>query len=402
MASGWSQWLEAGLRDLEAKGLMRKARRADAVSATVAQLDGRPVCLFSSNDYLGLSAHPKVKAAAAEALAQVGLGSGGSPLVCGYSSWHARLEQALADLMQSERALIFPTGYAANVGTVTALAGEGTALFSDASNHASLVDGCRLARRRGATVEVFGHGDVTHLGALLQASAAERKVVLTESVFSMDGDLAPLGEMVDLCERHNALVLVDEAHALLVFGERGGGLSEQLGVAHRVAIRTGTMSKAAGAHGGFVAASELVVETIINRCRPYIFSTASPAPVAAGALAAVEVSLGEPQHRARLWENVRQLTRVLGRQPESPIVPVIMGEPMRTLEAQQFLLDRGLHVPAMRPPTVPVGTSRLRVSLSAAHTREQIVDLAAGLTEVSSFVTRQGASAHGQNCAGSG
>ncbi len=379
--SNWDSWLDGALGGLAERDLLRRLEPIEAVDAVhVRGANQRELTLFSSNDYLGLSHHPKVRQALANSANQVGMGPRGSALVCGYTTAHQALERDLAELTGCEEALLCPTGFAANLAVISSLAGPDVAVFSDALNHASIIDGCRLARRRGASVDVYPHGDVDALDGLLEASDAERKLIVTDSVFSMDGDLAPLDRLVELKQAHGALLVVDEAHGTLVFGEKGGGVAEHFGVEDQVDVHVGTLSKAVGALGGFVATSSPLRQWIFNRGRSFVFSTAQPVPVVQAARAAIAVAGTEPEIRQSLWERVEQLGDQLGRKLDSPIVPIILGEEARALEASRQLLDNGFHVIAIRPPTVPAGTSRLRVALSGAHTAED-VDRLAGILE---------------------
>lgn len=376
----WSRWLDASLAELRERHLLRELRPLVPRSAVRAELDGRPVVLFSGNDYLGLSAHPDVREALTEAADRVGSGPRGSPLVCGFTDRHRELEREIAALKGSEDALLFPTGFAANLAALGALAGsEDTTIFSDALNHASIVDGCRLARQRGADLEVYPHLDVETLDRLLEASDAERKLVVTESLFSVDGDRAPLERLVEVKDRHGALLVVDEAHATLVFGETGGGLAEELGVAGRIEVQIGTLSKAAGALGGFAATSGRIRRWLLNRGRSLVFSTAPPLPVVEAARRAIRIGREDDSLRRRLWNGVARLGDRLGRELRSPIVPVVLGDEEAALRADRTLLEHGYHVVAIRPPTVPPGTARLRVTLSAAHRPSEIDGLASAL-----------------------
>ncbi len=378
----WNEWLDASLTKLSEHELLRTLEPIEPVDAVHVRANGRELTLFSSNDYLGLSYHPAVREAVARAASKVGLGPRGSALVCGYTDSHEALEQELAELEGSEAALLFPTGFAANMAVLSSLGGPDVAIFSDALNHASIIDGCRLARRRGATLEVYPHGDTSALARLLEASDASRKLIVTDTVFSMDGDLAPLDEIVHLKQKHQALLVVDEAHGTLVFGDKGGGVAEHFEVEEAIDVHVGTLSKAVGALGGFAATSEKLRQWIFNRGRAFVFSTAQPVPVVEAARAAIRVVGDEPQIRQKLWDRVEQLGARLGRELTSPIVPIVVGEEARALAASQKLLDEGFHVIAIRPPTVPPGTSRLRVALSAAHTADDVERLADVLEEI--------------------
>ncbi|KAL6753881.1 pyridoxal phosphate-dependent transferase [Haematococcus lacustris] len=338
----------------------------------------RDLTLFSLNDYMGLASHPDVCQAAASAALKWGLGARSSAVVAGTSSLHRALEQELAQLKGTQDCLLFPTGFAANVAVITALASSGpVAIFSDQLNHASIVDGARLACRAtggassgpgGATLHVYRHNDMQHLEQLLQACpAGTRCMVVTDSLFSMDGNFADLQALAVLRSRYGFLLVVDEAHASLVCGDRGGGAAEAFGVADQVDVHVGTLSKAAGALGGFAACSRLIKHVLVNKGRPYIYSTALPLPVVAAARAALATSAREAWRRSHLWALVSHLGQALGVPALSPVVPLVVGSEQAALKLASSLLRAGLHVPAIRPPTVAPGTCRLRVSLCAAH-----------------------------------
>ena len=322
------------------------------------------VISFASNDYLGLTQHPAVKEAARDAVDRWGTGSGAARLVVGSRPVHSRLEEALAAWKGTEAALLFPTGYAANLGALTTFGGPDTVIVSDELNHASIVDGCRLARAR---VEVFAHRDVDHATRLVE-SAPGHAIVVTDTVFSMDGDVAPVAELAELCRRAGSLLVVDEAHAVL------GPEPDLSEVEH---LRVGTLSKALGSMGGFVAASRPFVDLLTNRARPFIFTTASSPGDAAAARAALDVlrSAEGGRLRSRLRHNIDSLSPG----HPSPIIPIVVGDEAEAVAASKALLDRGVLVPAIRPPTVPPGSSRLRVTLSAAHTDDQVASLVAAL-----------------------
>lgn len=384
-APPWDDWLERSLSELAGRDLLRElepVEPAEPGSAVHVRADGRRLVLFSSNDYLGLSFHPRLRRAAARAARERGSGPRGSPLICGYTDAHRDLERELAEMKGTDECLLFPTGFAANLAVLSSVGAEGTTIFSDELNHASIIDGCRLARRRGAELEVYPHADVDALDRALEASDADRKLIVTDTVFSMDGDLAPLDEIVRVKERHDALLVIDEAHATLVFGETGAGVAERYGVSDRVEVQVGTLSKAVGALGGFAAASPEWKQWIYNRGRAYVYSTAPPVPVVEAARAGLRAAREDPSLRRRLWSRVGQLGGRLGRDLESPVVPVVLGDEERAMEASRGLLERGYHVIAIRPPTVPAGTSRLRVALSAAHSEEDVAGLADALEEV--------------------
>ncbi|RKG84335.1 8-amino-7-oxononanoate synthase [Corallococcus terminator] len=374
VADGWAR---EDLEALSAKGLRRVLEPLDSPQGAEVRLGDERLINFSSNDYLGLAASPAVRAAAVSALERYGVGTGASRLVVGDMVPHQQLEARLARFERAEAVRLFNSGYAANTGILPALVGPGDAVFSDALNHASLVDGCRLSRAR---VVVYPHADAGALARALADTPARRKLVVTDSVFSMDGDVAPLRELVEACEAHGAALMVDEAHATGVLGPRGAGLCEALGLEDRVDLRMGTLSKALGGLGAYVATSRAVADLLVSRARPFVYSTALPAALCAAAACAVDLVEHDPTLRERLWGHVHRFTaglRVLGLPAEarSAIFPVILGEPARAMDAAKRLREAGLLVKAIRPPTVPEGTSRLRFCLSAAHSTDHI-DLA--------------------------
>ena len=375
----WPDRIRAQLAQVVNEGRWRAPREFDA-SGPQGRLEGADVVSFASNDYLGLSAHPAVRAAAHDALERWGTGAGASRLVTGSRPVHAELEDALAQWKGTEAAICFPTGFAANLGVLSVLGGPGVRVFSDELNHASIIDGCRLSR---AQVAVHRHRDLGHLEELLASGGAEPtmpSLVVTDSVFSMDGDVAPLHELVALCNRYGALLVIDEAHAVL-----GPHLEVPEGsmLANSTIVRVGTLSKTLGALGGFVAASRDVVDLLINRARPYIFSTALAPADAAASLASVRIlrSLEGDALVERLKSLVQRMAAAGVASPAhlSPIIPVVVGSEDAALDASMTLLARGLWVPAIRPPTVPVGTSRLRVTLSAVHRDEDVTRLIGAL-----------------------
>ena len=331
---------------------------------------------YASNDYLGLTQHPAVIAAAHDALDRWGAGAGSARLIVGSRPVHSALEEALAAWKHSEHAVLFPTGFAANLGVITTFADRDTLVVSDELNHASIIDGCRLSR---ADVAIARHSDPEHVDTLLSESRAARSIVVTDSVFSMDGDVAPVAALAEVCARHGALLVLDEAHAVLGPDPDLDGVD---------ALRVGTLSKTLGSLGGFVAGPATLCDLVVNRARSYIFTTASTPADAAAALAAVGVvrSAEGDQLRARLAAHVAAL------RPghPSPIVPVVLGDEQVTLDAAASLLAEGMLVPAIRPPTVPAGTSRLRVALSASHTDAQITALRDALGRFDSGPERTG------------
>ena len=372
-------WIPGQLDALRQQGLQRQLRLRVGRQTARAVINGREVVNFGSNDYLGLAGDQRLAEAVVQAVPEVGWGSGASPLVTGYSPLHQRLEQRLAEFEATEATLLFTSGFAANAGTIAALVGPGDIVFTDRKNHASLLDGCRLSR---ADVRPYPHLDCQRLKSLLDRCEGKgRRLIVTDTLFSMDGDLAPLGELADLAEHYNAMLMVDEAHATGVFGRHGRGLAEHLGVESRVHVRIGTLSKALGCIGGFVAGSRTLIDWLLNRARPYVFSTASPPATAAAALAAIEIVESEPQRRERLLARAAALRATLAQRgwnvgrSASQIIPIIVGQPELALALSAQLWEQGLFVPPIRPPTVPEGEACLRISLSSAHTDEMIAAL---------------------------
>jgi len=379
-------WIDQELAALDRQGLCRRLATRSSRQAARVTIDGRELVNFGSNDYLALAADPRLADAAAAAAEQEGWGSGASPLISGHGRSHERLEERLAEFEGTQAALVFSTGFAANAGTIAALVGPGDVVFTDRKNHASLLDGCRLSR---ADVRVNAHGDYEHLEqSLSKAAKYRRRLIVTDSLFSMDGDLAPLCELADLAERHAAMLMIDEAHATGVFGPLGRGVAEHLGVEERVHVRVGTLSKALGSMGGFVAGSRSLIDWLVNRARPYVFSTAPPAAVAAAAVAALDIAGNEPQRRTGLLARADVLRRRLAEQgwnvgkSASQIIPVIVGRPERAVELAAALGERGLFVPAIRPPSVPEGEACLRISLTCAHTQEMAEQLTEALGQL--------------------
>ncbi len=382
------RWIEGQLAELDAAGLRRQLGTHFGPQQVRLQVGNQQFTNFGSNDYLGLAADLRLSAAAARVAAEEGWGAGASPLLTGHSQAHQQLERRLAEFEGTEAALLFSSGYAANLGAICALVGRGDAIYADQKNHASMIDGCRLSR---ADVHVFPHRDWRALESLLATSESYRhRLIATESIFSMDGDRAPLAEIAVLAERFDCMLLVDEAHATGVFGQRGRGLAEELGVEDRVAIRVGTLSKALGCAGGFVCGKASLIEWLINRARAYVFSTATPPAMSAAALQAIEIVEAEPSRRATLLERSADLRERLRRQgwnvgvSESQIIPLLVGEPNAAMRLASQLRDRGLLVPGIRPPSVPAGEALLRISLSSAHTPEMIDELVAALATLAS------------------
>lgn len=364
------------LADLEVRGRLRTLKTVRALGPVHGEWQGRRVALFCTNDYLGLRFHPRVIERVASVVADMGWGSGSARLLAGTSPWHAQLERSLAEFTGQPRALVFATGFMANLGAVCALLEKGDWVLLDKLSHASLIDACRLS---GAQIRVFPHRNVERARELLRrAPRSGKKLVVTDSVFSMDGDLAPLTELAHLKQTFGAELLVDEAHGIGVFGERGSGLAESLGLSREVDVYVGTLSKTLGGLGGFVASSEDRIAWLLNRARSFIYATALPPAACAGALEALSILREEPERRQRLRENVRFLRGAFAREGwsveggESPILPLIVGAEEHAVRLSEFLLQRGFYCPAIRPPSVPPGTSRLRISVSSEHTQADL------------------------------
>ncbi len=378
-------WIDRELQKLADAGLRRALEPLGPRQGAVVEVRGRSLVNLCSNDYLGLAGDPRVMRAAAEAALSEGAGSGASRLVAGDLPIHGRLEAALAGLHRAEAALLFNSGYHANAGVPPVLVGRDDAIFSDELNHASIIDGALLSR---AGLHRYGHGDAGELETLLGRSKARRKLVITDAVFSMDGDAAPLTALADACDRHGAMLYVDEAHAVGVHGPTGAGLAEQLGLKHRVDVEMGTLGKALGAFGAYVAGEGRLRELLLTRARTFVFTTALPPAACGAALAALEIVRTEPERRARLHALMAQLKAgLLARgfdvsRVVSPIFPVVLGSEGRALAAAAGLRERGFYVRAIRPPTVPRGTSRLRVALTAGHEPAQLDAFLGALDEV--------------------
>jgi 8-amino-7-oxononanoate synthase len=378
-------WLDDELARLRDAALDRRLQVYDGSQGATLRIDAREYVNFGSNDYLALASDEHVVRSAREG-ANCGWGAGASPLVVGHSAAHDELEAALAEFEATAAALLFSTGYAANVGAITALAGRGDVVYSDELNHASIVDGCRLCR---AEVRVYPHNDVAALAEQLRdAKKFRRRLIVTDGLFSMDGDLAPLADLAQLAEQHDAMLMVDEAHATGVFGPHGRGTCEAAGVEERVDVRVGTLSKALGSVGGFVAGRRSLIDWLINKARPYVFSTALPPAAAAASRAALGIVQREPQRRELLLQRAAELRTALAAQgwdvgpSQTQIIPLIIGEAARTMQLAGELRERGFLVPPIRPPSVPEGASRLRLSLSYGHTPQQIAELTATLAEL--------------------
>ncbi len=367
----FEKWLETRLTTLIQDHLYRSPRTLAPGSDGCVNFDGKSCVNFGSNDYLDFASDERIREAVTQAVSSHAWGAGASPLVTGRTPLHAELESRLAEFKQTEASLIFTSGFAANVGTISALMGRDDTIFSDAKNHASIIDGCRLS---GATIIIYRHGDASDLEERLKhAPATGRRLIVTDSLFSMDGNVAPLESICATANAHDAVVMIDEAHATGVFGATGIGVSQHLGCHDAIDIHVGTFSKAIGSIGGFVAGSQKLIDWLFNRARSYVFSTSPPPAICAAALTALDLIRDEPFRRTELLRKARRFRELLKEndwdvgKSESQIVPIMLGRPDVTMRWSKLLAEHGFLVPGIRPPTVPDGESMLRVSLSYAH-----------------------------------
>ena len=379
-------WLDTECAALEHTGLRRHLRTVMSAPAGTINLDGRDVVLLGSNNYLGLSTHPAVIAAAIEATRTFGTGASGSRLISGNSELYTTLETNLVKTKGTEAALVFSSGYAANTSVIPVLAGEDDLILSDALNHASIIDGCRLSR---ASKKVYRHCDVEHLKTLLSESAAfRRRLIVTDGVFSMDGDIAPLPDIYEVATHYDAMLLVDDAHGFGVLGRDGRGTVSHFGLDGEGIIQMGTLSKAIGALGGYIAGSRALIELLINTARGFIFTTGLPPATLAAADAALDVMRSSPELRQRLFLHAKCLKTALTNlgytllPSETQILPVVLGSPQRATSIADALLAEGVFAPAIRPPAVPPDTSRLRLTVMATHTEAEIQQAIAGFAKV--------------------
>jgi 8-amino-7-oxononanoate synthase len=375
------------LKELKRKGLLRRTVALDSPQGPGITINGELFINFSSNDYLNLSTHPEIIRASAAALKKYGSGSGASRLLSGTQALHVSLEKKIAAYKGSRSALLFNTGYAANTGIISALAGKHSVIFSDALNHASIIDGIKLS---GARVKIFRHRDPAHLEVLLKkhVSSRNRKLIITDTVFSMDGDVAPLKDILSLSRKYDARLMIDDAHATGVLGRSGRGGLEHFGIRSGDIIQMGTLSKAAGCFGGFVAGRKGLVTLLMNRARSFIYSTSLPPADVGAAIKAIDILADSSEGlRKRLWKNRERLRRGLQKAgfdtlgSETPIVPLLIGDVKKTMHVAGHLLKNNIYAPAIRPPTVPEGKCRIRLSVTAGHTYEEIDRVLACLKE---------------------
>ena len=366
--------IQERLEEIRELGLYRKLRLISGPQGPRVLLDGRPVLLLCSNNYLGLADHPRVREAAADAAMRYGVGAGASRLISGNMTIHRRLEEQLAEFKGTPACVAFGSGYLANTGVVSALAREGDVIFSDALNHASIVDGCRLAR---AETFVYEHCDMEHLEWGLQEADGRGSLIVTDGVFSMDGDIAPLAQIVELAQRYDARVMVDDAHGVGALGPGGRGAVADAGVEDEVDVVIGTLGKALGSYGAYACCDRTMAKYLVNTARSLIFSTALPPPAVAGAMAALELLVEQPDRVLKLQRNARLLKEALAEegihtQSETQILPILVGDARAAVAASERLLERGIFAQAIRPPTVPDGTSRLRLAVMASHSASEL------------------------------
>lgn len=375
MKEDYLRSIQRAIDELKQKGLYRKLRVLEGEQSHRVRVEGREVIQFSSNNYLGLTSHPRLKEKVLKIVEHYGCGSGASRLVSGNFNLYEELEEKLACFKNTPSALVFNSGYMANLGVIPSLMQEGDVIFSDELNHASIIDACRMSR---AEVIIFRHRDTDNLERLIRKKKGRERLIVTDGVFSMEGDIAPLPDLVRIAERYSALVMVDDAHATGVLGKRGSGSVEHFGLDGKVDIQMGTLSKALGGFGAYIAGDHEFKDYLINTARSFIFTTALPPVVLASSIAALEVIEEEPELKERLWENVRFFkprVQALGFQitkTETPIIPIRIGDPHLTVKMSDMLFDEGVWIQAIRPPAVPEGTSRLRIALMATHTVEEL------------------------------
>jgi 8-amino-7-oxononanoate synthase len=377
--------LHQDLDERASLGLLRQRRMLQSPQSPHINIDGKSYLSFCSNDYLGLANHPQLIAALQQGAEHYGVGAGAAHLVSGHTQAHHELEIALADFVGKPAALLFSTGYMANLGAVQALVGKGDTVFADKLNHASLNDAMQLSR---ATVQRYRHNDLGHLAQLLEKTGNRRKLIITDAVFSMDGDMAQLPGLLALCEQHDAWLLIDDAHGFGVLGERGRGSLSHCGIASQRIVCMATLGKAAGVSGAFVAAEQVVIDTLINHARSYVYTTATPPALASAVLASLQLMEQGEDMRAHLQRLIAQLRSGLHKLPwklmpsATAIQPMLIGDNLQTLKLSESLRERGIWVAAIRPPTVPHGTARLRITLSAAHRATDVTRLVEALHEL--------------------
>jgi len=368
--------LQQELDELKSHGLLRSMKRIDSAQGPTVIIDGKEVILLSSNNYLALANHPEVKEAQIQAIKEFGAGSCASRLISGNMKLHEKLEEKISKFKDTECAIVFPTGYMANVGVISALAGVGDLIVCDRLNHASIIDGARMS---GASLRAYPHKNLDALEDILKKGVSyKRKLLVTDGIFSMDGDIAPLPELIKICKKYEAILMLDDAHATGVLGKNGKGTCEYFGIKEGVDIQMGTLSKALGNLGGYIAGSKALIEYIRNKSRSFIYSTSLPPAIVAGSIKAIEIIEKDTGLRQRLWSNVRKFCDALIEMgfdimdTKTQIIPVCIGEADLTMKASEALLNNNIFAPGIRPPTVPKAKCRIRTSLMATHTEEHI------------------------------
>ena len=379
-------FLDQSLENLEKKGLKRNLRQLSSKQGPKITIEGREVLNFCSNNYLGLADDERVGQAAIDCIQKEGFGSGASRLVCGNMASHRQLEQCLSQFKGTEDCLIFNTGYMANLGIISSIFNRNDIIFSDRLNHASIIDGVQLSQSEWKR---YPHRDMTALEEMLKSSVSyAQRCIITDSVFSMDGDLAPLDQIVTLARKYNCLVMIDEAHALGVMGENGKGLAQYFGVENEIDIQMGTLSKGVGSFGAYCCGSSSLISYLINKARSFIYTTGMPPSTAAASLKALEIIKNTPQRRKQLWENTQCVHDALKNMgfdtmdSQTPIIPILVKESNIAVDFSKRLFEQGVFVSAIRPPTVPQNTARLRLTVMATHTQEQISYLLEQLEEI--------------------
>jgi 8-amino-7-oxononanoate synthase len=374
---------------IKESGLYRELRVVENAQDTHIEIEGKTFLSFCSNNYLGLANHPSVVKAVKDAVGKYGWGAGASRLVSGNMTLHEKLENEISKFKRKESTIVFPTGYMANIGAISTLVSKGDLVICDKLNHASIIDGCRLS---GADFRVYAHCNMEKLENILKKSSKyNRKLIVTDSVFSMDGDLAPLPDIVRIATKHKAMVMVDEAHGTGVFGKNGRGVVEHFNMNKEVNIVMGTLSKAIGSLGGYVSGDIVLINYLRNKARPFMYTTALPPAVCAASIAGINLIQEDPSMRESLWYNVRFIKDKLRSlninmiSSESQIIPILIGDAQKAVEISKFLYKRGILIPAIRPPTVPANSSRLRMTVMSSHTQEDLVSLFEVLSEVLSL-----------------
>lgn len=370
------EFIRKELRELNDKSLFRTLKTVEGTQSKNIRINNEEFLSFCSNNYLDLANHPSVTKAVIDAVKEYGWGAGASRLVSGSTTLHKTLEEEIAKFKGAEAAIVFPTGYMANVGTISSLVSKGDLIISDRLNHASIIDGCRLSQ---ATFRIYPHSDMKRLEQILsKAKGYRRKMIVTDSVFSMDGDLAPINDIISLAKEYNAITMIDEAHATGIFGPNRRGALEHLGLEGKVDVVMGTLSKAVGSIGGFVCGDKNLINYLQNKAKPFIYTTAMPPAACAASIAGLKIIKEKPELSESLWDNINQTKKRLSERninignTQSPIIPIIIGDTEDTNRLAKALFDNKILIPAIRPPTVPQGSSRLRVTMMASHTENDL------------------------------